>query len=258
MTRSELGLPKYLALLATVAVGCFALGCGSTPGGNDGGGGGGSGGGAAGGGSGGGAAGGGAGGGAECTPATVNITFDAGCASLPSPGACGGDLTGKWCYTGYCIDPRSVFPLIDTGCDGGITYSNLSGTITGSVFFDGGATAGITTRNTTTTLAGRANVPLSCYPLASTCAALQAGLNYAGLPTTCADSDAGVGTCDCDFGASDTNASAGSAYLVDGGSLTVFGSPNQTYEFCVQSSVARYRETSAPRKTESGFGMFTR
>ncbi len=181
-----------------------------------------------------------AGGSTACAPQTVNVSTT-GCGALPTPGACGGALTGRYCYTGFCVDQSQLFATQQAACGGAggtFTFTNVAGTVNGTLDFTGtGATGGVQ-RNATLTITGNLAITPQCAPTG--CAGLQTVLSTGGATVTCT----GAGACSCAF-----------TYVVPAGAVTTFstsggvvttgsGGSQRTYQYCVQGSALRYRETT--------------
>lgn len=248
-------MSKSTAVLVVSAV--FVFSCGAPMNGPDGGSGGGGGlatggGNGSGGGTGGGATGGGGGatggggGGSQCSAQQVNVTVSPTCSALPSPGACGGALSGRYCYTAFCIDEaRLLLPLqrACTGAGGAIAFTNTAGTVNGSVDF----IAGNVTRSATLTITGTASVPAMCAPTG--CSMVQQAFGAAGATATCTSSGGG---CSCNYTAVVPTA-ASRAFTTSGGVLTVGAN---TYEYCAGADL-KYRETTMDG-AEPGVATLTR
>jgi hypothetical protein len=185
-------------------------------------------------------------------PQTQNITFDGGCANaLPAPGACGGNVVGSWCYTGYCADGNVIFNAVTAACPTA-TFNNIAGTVRGTLGFTGTAGAGAVNRNVTWTLTGTITFPQACRMAAGSCAAIQAALGAAFLTATCTNSSGGG--CTCALANNDTDNGAGS-YTTDGGLLY---NGTRTFEYCVQSNTLRYRELGSMALEQGVIGTVQR
>lgn len=179
------------------------------------------------------ATGGGAGGGApsDCTPSTHSIVFDAGCPATFT-NACGGNVDGKWCYTDYCISDQVLMAPVVAACPT-VTWSDFTGTVNGSIAFDGGSVA----RDVHWTITGTVSFPAECNT--STCSSLETPLEAVGLTANC--SNAGQG-CSCVLADDDFDTGTG-LVTFDGGTLSVGGPAGRSYDYCVQGNALQYVET---------------
>lgn len=194
------------------------------------------------GGSGGGSAtGGGSGGGTVAEPATITLSID----NCPSLIACGGaPLPGTWHYSAGCVN--NPFRAAQQAC-GQITFSNLQGTVKGSVVFE----ATLVTRRVTTNVSGTINVPASCLQGVITCAQMQTQLRQSHPNATCAAAGAG---CDCTVSEQQVIQDT-SSYSVTGSTITV---GSGTYDYCLApASTLKYRKTGNAN-VEDGLMTLTR
>lgn len=197
---------------------------------------------ATGGGSGGGSAtGGGSGGGSAVEPPTVTLSVD----NCPALTPCGGaPLPGTWHYTAGCVN--NPFTAARQAC-GQITFSNLQGTVKGSVVFE----SALVTRRVTTNVSGVINVPASCLQGVITCAQMQTQLRQRYPNATCSAAGAG---CDCTV-SDEQQIQDASAYSVAGSTITV---GSGTYDYCLApASTLKYRRTDQAN-VEDGLMTLTR
>lgn len=178
--------------------------------------------------------GGGAGGGAgPCTGGEIPVTFNSACTQLER-GACGGAVSGSWCYTDYCIDPARVFPDVQAVCST-VSYSQLDGKINATVRFAGG-TSGFVARGGTMWVTGSMAVPQQCVPAGWSCAQLGPALKDFSLDAGCAPSAQG---CVCgvgkqfrfDYSVKTQYLTAGTVLYLDAGQAN----PPAEFDYCVAS-----------------------
>lgn len=175
----------------------------------------------------------------------MNVTVSASCNAIPPPGPCGGQLTGRYCYTAFCVSEALLLADIQSACanaGGAIAFSNTAGTVNGSLDFTGTGSSGAVTRNATLTITGNAAVPTVCVP-GGQCGLVQQAFTQAGATAQCQTSASG---CACSYtyvvptGTSTTFTTAGNVVTVG-----TIGMGNQrTYDYCATSGL-RYRETTS-------------
>ena len=157
---------------------------------------------------------------------------------------CGGDPTGTWKFSDYCIDPKVLGQLKPTDCTDWVASIEVDTTQT--VTFSGGATSGtVTTSDGTVTSKIITDFSKSCYGDAGAsvvCADLSKPTNTP--PTTCTDS-ATAGKCHCEQ--IETKQATGNT--------KAFPDPDPTNksEYCVQGSTMTVREFKAGAPTGTIF-----
>jgi hypothetical protein len=114
-----------------------------------------------------------------------------------------------------------------------VTWSDFTGTVNGSIVFDGGFVA----RDVHWTIAGTVSFPAACKT--STCSALENALLTVGLTASC--SNAGQG-CSCVLADNDYDTGTGPVTF-DGGTLRVGPIAGRYYDYCVQGNALQYFET---------------
>lgn len=151
---------------------------------------------------------------------------------------CGGDPTGTWKFTDYCLDPKVLGQLKPSGCTDWVASIEVDTTQT--VTFAGGT---VTTSNGTATSTIISDFSKSCYGDAGSsvvCSDLSKPSNTP--PVTCVDS-ATAGKCHCTQVETKQQT----------GSTNPFPDPDPTKnsEYCVQGNTLTVREikNSAPTGT---------
>jgi hypothetical protein len=171
--------------------------------------------------------------GGTAVPPTIALTFAASCGTV---NRCPGNELGTWVYTAGCIEDSAFSalggPLAQVGCSA--TFANKSGSIAGSVRFDGASVTRtvVGAVSTTMTASGTACV-FGCSNVA--------GYFPAGISGTCA-LNAGGTACVCDLSIDIGEAGAQTyQWTADGGLALGSG---ETFDACIMGSSLQFRETT--------------
>jgi hypothetical protein len=153
--------------------------------------------------------------------------------------ACGGALDGQWTIKERCPAPPAACPAarVDYG------NSALEGTFT----FSGGASyaASLRQRGTITV-----TVPLSCYPEASGCAALEAELRAAAASRLASVSCSGAATCTCrEALREDPITETGTYRIAESRVILTSGGNATTDDYCVSGNLLKLQPAPPPGST---------
>lgn len=179
-------------------------------------------------------------------PPTFPITFANVC---QPPGACGGDPSGLWTYSNYCVPDDAFTPLVSS-CGATFTQvTNKQGTARGAVLF-------------TPTQVARDVVVQAAFTITTTsptcvgaCASLGSVFSQRGAMASCSlqlpDGGASATTCSCSVLYQFADRSS-ETYTRSQGTLTT--SSGRTWNYCITSNSLRARETTA---NANDFGIST-
>lgn len=154
---------------------------------------------------------------------------------------CGGDPTGTWAFTDFCVEQKILDTLKQPGCDGAVGTIEVSSTQT--VTFSGGATSGtVTSSNGTITTVIVGEIPKTCLSDAGTVACADMSKPTNTPPNVCTESTT-AGNCHCEQ--TETKQQVGSTNPFPD------SDPAKRSEYCVTGNtlVAREFKNSAPTGT---------
>jgi hypothetical protein len=153
-----------------------------------------------------------------------------GSGSCTSVKGCGGDVTGTWTISGFCLQPSDTN---STQACGTVNIHASAGTATGTVTFNSDGTQ---SQNISVVADETALFPTSCVNSAAACTQAEAATNaQAGASNAhCSFSSAG---CSCAFKVTQSISNSGT-YRISGTSLTFqnTGESPETDPFCVSGN----------------------
>lgn len=182
------------------------------------------------------------GGTSACATAPVQIMD-----TCPAFSACGGAVSGTWCYTGVCVTTAELLGDATSLCPT-ITLTTGSGMVTGRVEFAGSGASGTVTRQVSVRGSGSVFVPQSCLDsFAVDCAGVESlAPSFVPPSVTITCASATGGGCNCAFVlASDVNTM--DAYdLVGNVIVTHPPAGDRRFDYCVETDGSlRFHETTA-------------
>jgi hypothetical protein len=179
-------------------------------------------------------------GGAACAPGTVRVAN-----ACPGFRACGGELSGRYCYADLCVTHDEIFPGV-AGCTTAmVAFREFRGSVRGEVSFEGARVR----RDAEVAINGTLQFPAGVCTVMG-CDAIQRALQIRFPSATCRTDSTGC-TCDVAY-TSSTRATEG--YTTMGNTLRT--ESGRVYDYCVAEGL-RARDRT-PSGAEPGIQSFSR
>lgn len=176
--------------------------------------------------------------GLNCAPGTVTVQQN-----CPAFSACGGSLTGSYCYTNLCLSTADLSITTFGTCDlSALDPSSLTGTVNGGAVF----TADQVNRVAKVELSGTLSLPATSGCSLGSCSTIQNLLNVAiqsrGATATCtARTTSPQLGCDCALSIVQ-NVDQMEGFTASGNTITT--ASGRTYDYCISGSTLGLTETT--------------